>query len=140
MRVHAFVCRHFLFTVADDKLPKPRQTCDNKRPYCDSCLAAQQLERSETLYSNLAVFDTLRISESRGSATDDCTTVSDDKDVSQLLEELSFEENVDATIAALQRGIRRELDGFTLKYGEEVAIRVIKQALKAWDIAKNVSA
>jgi len=66
--------------------------------------------------------------------------VSDDKDVSQLLEELSFEENVDATIAALQRGIRRELDGFTLKYGEEVAIRVIKQALKAWDIAKNVSA
>lgn len=133
MRVYAFICRHFLYTVSENQKPRPRQTCDSKKPYCDSCLISQQIPQSETLATCLASLETLHITENTAKHNNEVAVAKEAGDLEILLAGLSMKENVDVLMAALQRKMRRELDAFVAKHGEEVAIAMMKHVLKTWE-------
>jgi len=137
MHVYAFLCRHFLYTIPDQKAPRPRRTCDNKKMYCDACLTERlQFTQENSLSSCLQSLEALQINDVRnrdGPGSNKATLVDN---LDKLLESLSLKEDIGSSIQALQHKLRLDVDAFVEKHGEDVTIAIVKHALKAWENQK----
>lgn len=98
MHVFSSICRHYIYAVPDAKMALPRRTCDDKIPYCNSCLAARNSAQSEGLAATLA---TLRLAQESPGPGVDTTKQCDGTVVDELLQRMSLEDDLDALVEAI---------------------------------------